>query len=64
MSHRTTIDKMLGAKGPTADADAGERQQVRQWRALRMSWSAIARNLGRAEPDVRKAHDPDWRGPA
>ena len=62
MSHRTKIDRLLGSRGPMTEPDAGEVARVAHWRALRMSWTQIARNLGRAEPDVRKTHDPDWRG--
>lgn len=32
-------------------------------RAARMSWSAIARQLGRCEHDVRCACDPDYEEP-
>lgn len=34
--------------------------RIVQWRRMRMSWSAIARALGVAEPDVRRLHDPSW----
>lgn len=34
--------------------------RIVQWRRMRMNWSAIARALGVAEPDVRRLHDPSW----
>ncbi|MDP3853168.1 hypothetical protein [Phenylobacterium sp.] len=30
------------------------------WRAQRMSWGAVARALGRSEPDVRRECDAAW----
>jgi len=41
--------------------DAWERKFVAQKRAVRASWSAIAAMLGRPEPDVRLAFDPEYR---
>jgi hypothetical protein len=41
---------------------AGTADQVARWRAQRMSWTAIARALGRGEPAVRREFDPQWSG--
>lgn len=60
MAARIERDKLLGARGPM-DPDGAERQQVEQWRRTRASWAAIARNLGRSEPDVRRAYDPEFK---
>lgn len=37
------------------DADVA---RVMGWRRQRMSWAAVARNLGVAEADVRRRFDP------
>ena len=62
MSIRCQVDRATGAKGRMGNPDDGTRDQVAAWRRMRMSWAAIARSLGRSEPDVRKAFDPEWQG--
>lgn len=57
-----THNPLNGPRGSLKDSDAGVGAQVERWRAQRMSWSAIARSLGRSEPDTRAMYDPDWKG--
>lgn len=57
-------NSLLRPKGTLTQDIPGVAEQVRRWRAMRMSWAAIARALGRAEPTVRAEFDPEWRGRA
>lgn len=59
-----THNPLHGHKGSLQDADPTVGAQVERWRAQRMSWPAIARALGRSEPDTHAAFDPDWKGRA
>lgn len=63
MSVRTEVDAVVGGGRGTLHADDEMKARVAQWRRQRMNWAAIARNLGRSEPDVRRAFgDPQPEG--
>lgn len=48
-----------GRRGALSPEELAEAARLRR---LRMSWAAVARALGRAEPDVRAACDPAAAG--
>jgi hypothetical protein len=55
MSVRTERDQVTGSGRGLLHADDEMKARVARWRRQRMNWAAIARNLGRSEPDVRRA---------
>lgn len=57
-----THNPLNGLRGRLEKAAPDLADQVARWRRSRMSWSNIARNLGRPEPDVRRTFDPTWKG--
>lgn len=63
MSIRTERDAVAGKGRGLLHADDDMKARVAGWRRQRMSWAAIARNLGRSEPDVRREFaDPQTQG--
>ena len=62
MSARTERDAVVGGPKGMMIVDDETNARVAKWRRQRMSWADIARNLGRAEPDVRRAFDTGAAG--
>ena len=63
MSVQTEINAVTGDGRGLLHVDEEMRARVAGWRRQRMNWAAIARNLGRSEPDVRRAFaEPTTRG--
>ncbi len=62
LRHQRDRDAAAGGSKGLLHVDDDMRLRVERWRRQRMSWAAIARNLGRSEPDVRREFDQSRLG--
>lgn len=62
--NRPSLNPVSGRARPlAAEPDRNDVARVAAWRRMRMSWTAIARNLGVSEDAARRRFDPDYRAP-